>query len=229
MNGIAQVLAGLFIGYFVVTVCESVYHRFGGHAPKKLRGWSRFFGPLGRVISDRWYSHEVIHHRATYRNSYIQQFSSREEEIALTNKLLSQEKIHIVQQSFGLRVGGAVEHIRYMLPTAPFIIIACISGGWLFSIGAVIPLIIMPLMSQHIHPLLHLCPDEAINSAPQLLKPFANSWYFRYIMRYHWLHHLHPDTNYNLMIGGDFLLGCHRSASPAEHEKFSRAFSEIAS
>lgn len=216
MNEIGQIVAGLLVGYLIVTLCESLYHRFGGHAPRNLRQLSKSLGPLGRVILDRWYSHAIVHHRMTYRNSYVRQFSSAEEKEKLILKLAEAGNGHVSAQSFGLRVGGPIEHLRYILPTAPYVLIACWCGGAWFSIGAILPLIIMPLMSEFIHPLLHLPYEVALRTAQPFIKPFVETGYFKYVARHHWLHHRHPESNFNLMLGGDLILRCHRSPTPAE-------------
>jgi hypothetical protein len=41
----------------------------------------------------------------------------------------------------------------------------------------------------------------------------AKSAYFKYLAKHHWLHHRYIDCNYNLMLGGDYLLGVWRGAT----------------
>jgi hypothetical protein len=208
-----DIIIGLFVGWIIVSLSESFYHRFSGHASRKTRSIAPHLGFLGKIILDRWYSHYIIHHCMTFKTSHILQFSSVEEKKACSEKLRKKNKDHIVEQNFGLRVGSPMEHIFYILPTLPYIIIACYFGGALFSIGAILPLTIMPLMSEFIHPLLHLAHNDAMESTHPIIKPFVKTKYFKYIVRYHWLHHKYPQYNFNLMLGGDWLMGVYKKAS----------------
>jgi hypothetical protein len=211
-----NLLIGLLVGYTIVTLCESFYHRISGHATLSLRLLCPRLGPLGNIILDRWYSHYVIHHCSTFKQNYVTQFSTQQEIDACTAKLESENNHHIIKQSFGLRVGSPIDYFSYAIPTLPFIIFACYFGNVSFACGAILPLIIMPLMSQFIHPLLHLDYQRALKTAHPFLLPFVRTRYFRYIARHHWLHHKHPKCNFNLILGGDLLFRCHRSPTSDE-------------
>jgi len=211
-----RIVAGVVIGYLLVSLCESYFHRTMGHTSARVRKLCRVNGVLGGFVLRAWYSHCVVHHFATYRKNHVTQFSSTEEERRLRRKLAASGKGHILAQDYGRRVGGPGEFLRYVAPTLPLVALVCWLGGGWFSLGAVIPLIIMPLMSQFIHPLLHLTHDEARAAAPPLLKPLIATGCYRYLARYHWIHHRHLDVNFNLMPGGDYLLGRYRTPTHAE-------------
>lgn len=211
-----RIIAGVLAGYLVVSLCESYFHRTMGHTSPRVRRLCRACGVLGGFVLRAWYSHCVVHHFATFRENHVTQFSSAEEERRLRRKLAAEGKGHILAQGYGLRVGDPGEFLRYVAPTLPFVALVCWLGGGWFSLGAVVPFIVMPLMSQLIHPLLHLSYDEARKAAPALLKPLVATGCFRYLARYHWLHHRHLDVNFNLMPGGDYLLGRHRAPTRAE-------------
>lgn len=211
-----RIITGVLVGYLVVSICESFFHRTMGHTSACLRKLCRSSGMAGGLILRAWYSHCVIHHFGTYCENHVTQFSSAEEETRLRRKLAAVGKGHIPAQDYGLRVGGPAEFLRYVAPTLPFVALVCWFGGGWFSLGAVVPLIVMPLMSEFIHPLLHLTYDEACEAAPPFLKPLVATRYFRYVACYHWLHHRHLDVNFNLMLGGDYILGRHRAPTRAE-------------
>ena len=207
MEYVLQVLAGLAIGYVLVSACESFFHRTLGHASPALRKRCKNLGPLGRLIFRAWYSHTVIHHNMTFRQHYLEQFSSDDEETWLREKLITAGKGHVIGQSYGLKVGPLMDYFLYVAPTMPVMVVAFYLGGWWFSMGAIIPLIAMPLMSEYVHPLLHLSHEQALKKAPTLIRPLVASRYFRFTARHHWLHHRHPEVNFNTMLGGDWLLG----------------------
>ena len=216
MLEIVHVVAGFVLGYLLVSICESYFHRALGHASAGLRKLCRGGGVFGAFVIRAWYGHGVVHHFGTYRKNHVTQFSSREEEARLRRRLLARGRAHIPAQDYGLRIGGPGEFLRFVAPTLPFMALLCWFGGAWFSLGAVVPLVVMPLLSEFMHPLLHLRHDEARKAAPRLLRPLVATRYFRFIACHHWLHHRHLDVNFNLMPGGDFLLGYHRAPTRAE-------------
>ena len=211
-----RIIAGVVIGYLVVSICESYFHRAMGHTSARVRKFCRSNGMLGSFILRAWYSHCVIHHFGTFHVNHVTQFTGAEEETRLRWKLAAVGKEHIPEQDYGLRVGSPGEFLRYVAPTLPIMALVCWLGGGWFSLGAVVPLIVMPLMSEFIHPLLHLSYDEARKAALPFLKPLVETKYFRYVARHHWLHHRQLDVNFNLMLGGDYILGRHRAPTRGE-------------
>lgn len=211
-----QIMAGVGIGYLLVSVCESFFHRVMGHTSPAYRKRCKKLGIFGKLVLRAWYSHCVIHHHMTFRHNYLLQFSSDEEEARLRNKLIAADKRHVLGQSYGLRVGPLGDYLLYVAPTLPVMLPTFWIGGIWFSIGAVFPLIAMPLMSEFVHPLMHLNHEEAIKAAPRILKPLVSSQYFRFAARHHWLHHRHPGVNFNTMLGGDYILGRHLSPTKEE-------------
>ncbi len=211
-----QIVTGAVVGYLVVSICESYFHRAMGHTSPSFRKRCRKSGTLGGFVLRAWYSHCVVHHFMTYRENHVAQFSSAEEEARLRRKLEAGGKGHIPAQDYGLRVGGPGEFLRYLAPTLPvMVLVFWLGGGW-FSLGAVVPLMVMPLVSEFVHPLLHLTNEQARKAAPPLLKPLVATRYFRHVACHHWLHHRHLDVNFNLMLSGDYILGCHRAPTRAE-------------
>ena len=216
MTTILQVLSGVLVGYLIVTVCESFFHRAIGHAPPRLRRvWGR--APrVGTFFLRAWYAHHVVHHLRTFRRDHVTQFSSPGEEARLRSGLVAQGRGHIVEQDYGLRVGGPGEFLRYVAPTLPVFLAACWLGGAWFTAGAALPFLAMPLVSELVHPYVHMGHERAAREAPALLRPLLATRYFRSVARHHWLHHRYTDCNYNLLLGGDFLLGVHRRPGPGD-------------
>lgn len=169
-----------------------------------------------------WYSHEVIHHHSTFRNNQVIQFSNPGEEALLRGKLIANGHAHVLEHDYGLRVGSLRLFIRYIFPTIPLVVMGCMLFGQWFGFSAIIFLIIMPLMSEYVHPLLHMPYEEAYEHAPIVLKPLVKTEYFRFLARYHWLHHENPAANFNLLLGGDYLFGTYRTATSVELVEMAR-------
>ncbi len=209
-------LSGVAIGYLIVSLCESFFHRIIGHAPPRLRSLILHLRILGRPIMNAWYSHCIVHHFQTYKGNYVTQFSCAKQERALREKLLRQGRWKIVRKRYGLRLGGPGEFLIYLTPTVPLFFVVCWFGGFWFTLGALPFLPLMAMMSEFIHPYLHLSHDQARRNAPPLLRPLIGTSYFRFLSRYHWLHHRYPDHNFNLLFGGDVLLGCYRRPTESD-------------
>jgi len=207
-----HVLFGATVGYIIVSVCESFFHNVMGHPPPRFRIACKSAGILGCWVRRAWYSHGVVHHLSTFRINFVTQFKDDAEERKLREKMIRTNRGHVVSQEYGLRVGPFSEQLRYVAPTLPFMFVACLMGLPWFPMGALLPLIIMPLVSQFIHPLIHMRYDDAVAEAGPLLRLIVKSRYFRYVARHHWLHHQDPGVNFNLIPIGDLLLG--RYCSP---------------
>lgn len=216
MSVAAQVLAGLLIGYVVVSLCESFFHRTVGHASPRLRRLARGLGAIGSGVIEVWYGHHVVHHCRTFRRDHVTQFESAHAEQRLRCELIAKGRRRMVAESYGARVGGVIGFLRHMGPTLPVFAAVCWLGGGWFTVGAVLPLLLMPLLSEFVHPYLHLSDERVLREAPAPIRWFAATPAFRFLARHHWLHHRYLDCNFNLMPGGDLLLGVHRRPSPAD-------------
>ena len=208
-----QALAGLAIGYLIVSLCESFFHRRVGHASSSSRLLWHRSRTIGTCFKRAWYSHHVVHHLRTFRRDHVTQFAGPEEEARLRASLIAGDHGHVLRHDYGLRVGGPAEFIRHVGPTLPILLAACGVGGAWFTVGAALPLLAMPLASEFVHPYTHMSHERALREAPAMLRPLLATRYFRFIARHHWLHHRYLDCNFNLLPGGDFLLGVHRRPS----------------
>lgn len=46
---------------------------------------------------------------------------------------------------------------------------------------------------------------------------FSHWWPYRVLTRYHWIHHVHPGSNFNVVLPfADFIFGTYRRATPIE-------------
>ncbi len=109
--------------------------------------------------------------------------------------------------------------MTYNLATLP----AVLALGLVVDVWAMLTaapwLMIAPLLSRWIHPYLHLDHETAIRCAPSFIAILLGTPYFRAVARHHYLHHKYPNKNFNLLLGGDWILGRHRSASADDIDK----------
>jgi hypothetical protein len=209
----AYMFLGLICGYLTITLCESFFHRAIQHASPDLRRWYRRLGRLGRVLQDAWYSHHVIHHFQTFRRDHVTQFADDSERARLTRRLREIDKSEIVACEYGNIIGIELKaYLFYMGPTLPVFAATCWLGGLWFTIGACVPLIAWPMLAQFVHPHLHRNHREVMDDPRAWPRFMARTRYFRHLAQHHWLHHTYPNCNYNLLLGGDWLLGVHRRA-----------------
>jgi hypothetical protein len=68
------------------------------------------------------------------------------------------------------------------------------------------------MLAQFVHPHLHRNHREVMDDPRAWPRFMARTRYFRHLAQHHWLHHNYPNCNYNLLLGGDWLLGVHRRA-----------------
>jgi len=82
-------------------------------------------------------------------------------------------------------------------------------------------LLLPPLLSMFIHPMIHE-PDGKAGRYNRWLGRVMRTRYFRNVCRHHWLHHKYPDCNFNLLLGGDRLLGTHRNPTATDLQDMDR-------
>ena len=215
-----KLLAGLIFGYLTISVCESFFHRTIQHAGVSVRLWYAKAGALGRALLNAWYAHHVVHHFLTCRRNHVTQFSCDEERAKLDQHLSDRGLADIIACRYGVALGKEFKsYAQYMAPTMPIFVVLCYFGGGWFTVGACIPLCIWPMLAQCIHPYLHMRYARVLHHGPRPISWLARTRYFRYLARYHWLHHRYTNCNYNLLVGGDRLLCVHRAASEEDLEE----------
>jgi hypothetical protein len=103
-----------------------------------------------------------------------------------------------------------------VLPVIGFLpLIYWLFGGWVLA-GALLPYAIYPASSRNLHPYLHMRYEDALRTASPPMRWFLSTSYCRFIYRHHYLHHRYVRCNYNLVFGGDWLLGVYRTPAPED-------------
>ena len=207
----SQTLLGVALGYILFSIFESVVHKYLLHAKWYARSYWRKLGYLGEYIFNSWYSHHVVHHCKTFKTNHVTLFDSEQQEKELRQFLIENNKEQIILSRYGLRIGNCYERIRYLYPHFLWLFIVCYTGGAWFTLGLLIPLFFYIWVAEYVHPYIHLPYRKAIDTAPPLMRLVIKTRYFKYLAQHHYLHHKYINCNFNLMLGADWFLGCHRS------------------
>jgi len=211
MIALGQIILGIVLGYILFSITESIIHRYILHAKGRRReSWSKL-GYLGVYINNSWYSHHVVHHCKTFKTDYVAMFDSKQQERELSDFLTKNGKEQVVLNSYGLRVGSFYEKMQYIYPHLLWLFVICYFGGGWFALGVLVPLFLYVWVAEYVHPYVHLSYNKSIGVASPLMRLAIKTKYFKYLARHHYLHHKYINCNFNLMLGGDWFLGCHRS------------------
>ena len=206
---IYEFIAGIALGYCTASIAESFLHRNVLHAGQRFRSLWKRYPTLLRPFASAYFSHHVIHHRRTFRRDFVTQFSSAAEKAQLDKQLPSRLGDRVRAERYGLTANG-IGILRFLLPISPIVALYYWEfGPWVF-LGVTIPMALYPFMSMSIHPLLHKPTLIATAEAPRFKAWLLRTRYVRMIARNHYMHHTHVDCNYNLLLGGDYLLGVHK-------------------
>ncbi|MES3037719.1 MAG: hypothetical protein V4736_07420 [Bdellovibrionota bacterium] len=213
-----SVILGLALGLLSATCIESFGHRIFGH-PSRLQlklyfKYPKFFAPFLRA----YYQHLVIHHGKTYQVDILTQFKDAEEKNQVDTWIAQQFPENFANLIWKERYNLTLEGVEGTLPFAiPFttgpIIIAYFFGPTAF-VASLLTAYIPVLMSKFIHPLIHH--PEDIETSHPIVRAISRTKYMQKIFQNHFLHHKRMDTNFNLLLGGDYILGVHET--PTEDE-----------
>lgn len=216
MIELEQIIIGLVFGYLSITITESLSHGKLLHASaQRVKSWEKH-GLLGRYIYSSWYSHHVVHHFRTFRKNHVTMFASTEEEERLRKDLIEKGKEGVVHDSYGLRIGSTRRKVQYLYThIPPLSLIAYFTGIW-STAGIIVVTGFYIFAAEYVHPYIHLPYRDALGSASPSMKLFIRSRYFRHLATHHYIHHKYVNCNFNLVLGGDYLLGCHRSPEPED-------------
>ena len=212
-----QIPLGLVIGYFLATISESIVHRLIGHAaPWQRRLWKQLPWLLNQ-LSLSHFRHGVVHHCLTFRSNFLTKLDSKSHERYVIQIALKKgdNNINSKHCNYGLTIGW-IGFLNFNLTTLPFLPIIAMTLGLSTALSCLPMLMLTPSLSRWIHPFLHVKPDIAPKQAPRLISLLLKTKYFKYVARHHFLHHKYHSCNFNLLLGGDWLLGVHRSPSPAD-------------
>ena len=227
MVRLLELSAGLCLGYAIATLAESFLHKHIGHASPKLRKFWQRHPLFFQSFSKAFYGHHVVHHGLTFPD-FVTQFREPVEssKASVDANILEEAQNHfhdpklpawIEASEYGLSV--STRAVPYFVgPVVPLVpVIYLIFGLWV-TLGAIIPLLIVyPLMSKSFHPLLHLYP-KVMQKGPLYQRRLLNLRVVRKILVAHYLHHKYVMCNFNLIPGGDWILGAIRKPSPKDRE-----------
>lgn len=215
-DGLA-LLVGTAIGYLTASVLESFLHEWIGHAPvQTVEAWKEK-SELFRYLARAHYSHNVVHHLRTFTQDHVTQFRSTEEHERLDRELaaLGAEGERIKRSRYGLRLHGPGALV-FAVPLLPALPLTTSAAGACATLGAAVALSMPPALSFLVHSYLHVPHRQALRQAPRVIAWLLQRWYFRKMAEHHYVHHCCPCTNFNLLLGGDWLRGRHRRASVAQ-------------
>jgi hypothetical protein len=223
MHAIAQLGLGFCIGYVAASLIESTMHQHVSDAPYKVvRLWERYPRIFKYFMRTR-YSHHVVHHTKTFRQDFVTQFRSDAEREALDEEL-RHKGAHgrmILRSRYAVKLhgSGALVFVAPLLPAALLVNAAFSVPA---AIGASMALLLPPLLSNFVHPYLHMPHEEAIRTAPRATAFLLRTWYFRAMARNHYMHHRYVVSNFNLLLGGDHIRRKYRRPSPKDLAEMAR-------
>lgn len=214
-------LAGLMLGYVMTTLLESTLHRVIYHAgPQTRRFWARYpriSGPFRRA----YFSHGIVHHRWTFRENFVTQFSNRQEQERLDQRLRGDQASLIRREQYGITLRG-VGIVWFNLPILPWIVlIGQVLGPW-GLVGAIPAVAAYSCLAMFVHPYLHRPHEEVVAGVSPVLRWVLKTRYVRFLRCHHYLHHRYGDCNFNLLLGGDVLLGRSRRATAQDWDEMYR-------
>jgi hypothetical protein len=203
---------GFVISYAAASLSEAFLHRTVGHATTRVRRiWARYPRFCG-FLTRAHYRHAVVHHGLTFAQDHVTQFSDDDDKARVDAIVASRCDHRIKEERYGLSV-GLRSLLTFNAPALPMLPVLYWLCGPYACLGAAPPLLSMPLLSMLIHPYLHLSHSDALRLSPRPTAFLLKTRYFRIVARYHYMHHLYPRFNFNLLLGGDWLLGTVRRAT----------------
>ncbi len=222
-------LVGLILGFISATITESFGHKFTGHPTAFQRSlylkYPRLFYPFLRPM----YQHLVIHHHKSFKSGFFDQFNDEEEKRVVDTWIAQHFESDFASlvwaERYNLTLKGFVGTIPFAIPFCfgP-LVIGLLLGP--VACGASLLCAFIPVwMSKFVHPLIHL-PEETQNAGP-FVKWLMRTRYMRRVFINHYLHHQELETNFNLLLGGDYLTRLHRKATDTEKLEIQRLLPEF--
>lgn len=217
-------ISGLLLGLLSATLSESMGHRVFGHpAAWQLKLYFRFprlFAPFLRC----YYQHGVIHHEKSFLKDTLVQFESKEHKQEVDSwiqKSFSRDFAELIwAERYNLTLVGVKGTLPFALPFLFGPLVILFTLGPIAFLASLFSAFIPVLLSKFVHPLIHTPKD--LNQSSDFLRWIARSPYMRWASQNHFLHHRHPAKNFNLLPGGDYLLGHHQKPTALESAEFSR-------
>jgi len=209
---------GLCSGYLLATLAESFFHQHIGHAGRWFRKLQKKYPRILGGFSEAYRSHNIVHHIWTFFYNHVTQFLDEQHKKVVDDRLRDKAGKRIIEEDYGTTL-GLRSTLLFVLPIMPVVIPIVFLLPWAAKVGFCLPVVIYPLMSSIIHPYLHQPYQQALSNAPWILRWLLATAYMRCVWRHHYLHHQYPDSNFNLLLGGDWLRGVHRRATEEDNQR----------
>ncbi len=223
MSVAIEIAGGVIVGYLVASFGESLLHQFVSDAPMRyVRRWKKF-PRLFRYLIRTHFSHHAIHHLKTFTSDHVTQFQHEDERTRL-DEILKRRGRHgkiIMESNYAMKLHGS----GTLVFSSPIFLIApmfFLLFGQTFALSSMPMLIMPPLLSNFVHPYLHMNQKEAIEKAPFCVAVLLSTWYGRAMARSHFMHHRYGDCHYNLLLGADLLRGKTRKPSDTDIQEMVR-------
>lgn len=198
-------LSYLLLAYAITSLWEHGFHRSVLHARRRARRAWRRWPHIGALLRLGWFHHHVIHHRRTFLHSPFVQFDTPAQQAALDARVKGPVGARMRADRYGASVSGACQTLTVV--TVPLLLNLLLAWRlhpalwWAGALVAALPLVI----SKYVHPLLHDLPATSRWGAP-LAAAFRRTPVFRFLRRYHLVHHARATVHYNLLPGADWLM-----------------------
>jgi hypothetical protein len=190
------------LSYAISSLWENYVHWKILHSNKTNRKKWRRLGYLGLLLRRAYFSHNIIHHKNTFKENYFEQFKTRKEQIALNKKLPASLREKIINNRYGLTISSSWEIFTFVAPPLVLNTLLFFNLSSALTVTIFFTISILPaILSKYIHPSLH---EESV-----MLPTNTNLWtrYKKYIAKCHKIHHEKILKNFNLLPGGDFIVG----------------------
>jgi hypothetical protein len=190
-----------FIAYLVATLWEHYQHKHILHADgAKVKRWKNSSFWVHQVLyRGGYYAHHVVHHQKTFQKEYTRQFDSVEQREKLDAFLIKKFGKTDSEQNYGLTINTVYEYAMFVLPAFFLLPILAFSLEFYQLVIFAVPLVLPLLLSKYIHPVLH---ENRENR-----HWIYNNFYTRKIYETHYIHHQDDSKNFNLLLGGDWIMG----------------------
>jgi hypothetical protein len=209
---------GLLFGFLSATVTESLGHRFTGHPGPRQRRLYLKYPRLFHIFLKPYYQHLVIHHHRTFKGNFFDQFrdelEKKELDTWISRKFSKQFSELIWVERYNLTLKGISGTLPFAIPFTAGPLLIGMVFGWTAFFASLLTAFIPVWMSKFIHPLVHL-PEETHLAHP-LIQWLMKTSYMKMVFKNHYLHHQQLETNFNLLLGGDYIVGHHRAPTIEE-------------
>ena len=216
MNTALGYAASLVYGYVVATVGESACHEYIQHGRDGSLS-QRWFSPFRTAKM----SHELVHHKMTYKQDHVTQFRDAEEK-ANVDAYLDREHASTGMNEWvrAERYGVTLTWLSLLLYMGPFLpallIVYWVSRDLGALAVAMVPTVVAYWHSRCVHQYMHMPYERALAECSWAMGVYLRTGLMRHIWRAHFVHHRRRTGNYNLLVGGDHLRGTYLKPSTSE-------------